>query len=134
MGRLFGGETMPLMHHLMQEREMSKADIEELRKLVKQLKEASSDGNARTDFLPCDHSGNRRSIRLRPITLQRFSEDVPRSQGTRNGFYSDSATNRPRSVDHLYNACGVRRLGRVTQGAPLAVANAASLDDRWASG
>ncbi len=39
VGRLFGGDTMPLMRHLIEQREMSHDEIEELRKLVDQLKE-----------------------------------------------------------------------------------------------
>ncbi len=43
VGRLFGGETMPLMRHLIQQGEMSATDIEELRQLVDQLEETSVD-------------------------------------------------------------------------------------------
>jgi len=43
VGRLFGGHTMSLMRHLVQQRGMSSAEIEELRQLVDQLKEADSD-------------------------------------------------------------------------------------------
>ncbi len=43
VGRLFGGETMPLMRHLIQQGEMSIAEIAELRQLVDQLKEVEAD-------------------------------------------------------------------------------------------
>jgi predicted transcriptional regulator len=44
VGRLFGGQTMPLMRHLIQQGEMTRAEIEELRQMVDRLKEANSDG------------------------------------------------------------------------------------------
>jgi len=43
VGRLFGGETMPLMRHLIQQGEMSADEIAELRLLVDQLKEGGAD-------------------------------------------------------------------------------------------
>jgi BlaI family penicillinase repressor len=43
VGRLFGGETMPLMRHLIQQGEMSADEIAELRSLVDQLKEDGTD-------------------------------------------------------------------------------------------
>ena len=42
VGRLFGGETMPLMRHLIQRTEMSPDDIEELHRLVDQMREATN--------------------------------------------------------------------------------------------
>lgn len=41
VGRLFGGETMPLMRHLIEQSEMSRDDIEELRQLVDKMKETN---------------------------------------------------------------------------------------------
>ncbi len=43
VGRLCGGHTMPLMRHLIQQSEMSRAEIEELRQLVDRLKEGTTD-------------------------------------------------------------------------------------------
>ena len=43
VGRLFGGETMPLMRHLIQQGEMSAEEIAELRSLVDQLKGGGTD-------------------------------------------------------------------------------------------
>jgi predicted transcriptional regulator len=43
VGRLFGGETMPLMRHLIEQSEMSTEDIEELRQLVDRMKETNHD-------------------------------------------------------------------------------------------
>ena len=43
VGRLFGGETMPLMRHLIEQSEMSRDEIEELRQLVDQMQETSDD-------------------------------------------------------------------------------------------
>jgi BlaI family transcriptional regulator, penicillinase repressor len=44
--RLFGGETMPLVRHLLEEREIDEDDIAELRRLVERLeKESGHDGN-----------------------------------------------------------------------------------------
>ena len=40
---LFGGETMPLMKHLVEEREFSSGDIEQLRQLLNRL-EGGGDG------------------------------------------------------------------------------------------
>ncbi len=37
VGRLFGGETMPLMRHLIAQGQMSRDDVEELRQLVDQI-------------------------------------------------------------------------------------------------
>jgi len=43
VGRLFGGETMSLMRHLIEQSEISRHEIEELRRLVDQMKEANGD-------------------------------------------------------------------------------------------
>lgn len=43
-GRSFGGATMPLRRHLIQQGKISPADIEALRRLVDQLKETNTDG------------------------------------------------------------------------------------------
>lgn len=40
VGRLFGGETMPLMRHLIERSDMSRDDIEELRQLVDRIEAA----------------------------------------------------------------------------------------------
>lgn len=40
--RLFGGETLPLVRHLIEERGISGADLAELRRLVDRLEEESS--------------------------------------------------------------------------------------------
>ncbi len=39
VGRLFGGETMPLVRYLIKQKDMTPDDIEELRQLVDQMKE-----------------------------------------------------------------------------------------------
>jgi len=39
VGRLFGGKTMPLVRHLIQQGDMSVAEIDELRQLVESLEE-----------------------------------------------------------------------------------------------
>lgn len=41
---LFGGETMPLVKHLVEEREFSSEDIQQLRSLLNQLEGDSDDG------------------------------------------------------------------------------------------
>jgi BlaI family transcriptional regulator, penicillinase repressor len=39
--RLFGGQTMPLVRHLLEEREIDEADLAELRRLVERLEKES---------------------------------------------------------------------------------------------
>ena len=43
VSRLFGGQTMPLMRHLLEQHDLSGAEIQELRHLVDRLKEAEDD-------------------------------------------------------------------------------------------
>ncbi|MCG8648830.1 MAG: BlaI/MecI/CopY family transcriptional regulator, partial [Pirellulales bacterium] len=41
--RLFGGETFPLMKHLIEQREISDEELEQLRHLVNRLEKESDD-------------------------------------------------------------------------------------------
>ena len=43
--RLFGGETMPLVRHLIEDRQIDADDISELKKLVEQLESSSNSSN-----------------------------------------------------------------------------------------
>lgn len=43
VGRLFGDETMPLVRHLIEERDISAEDLAELQKLVKRITKERKD-------------------------------------------------------------------------------------------
>ncbi len=45
LGRLFGGEAVPLMRHLIQEHGISRDDISELRSLLEQLEDEQDDSS-----------------------------------------------------------------------------------------